>query len=233
MDKLWFDGKCSSDFGIYISGDSVFNAPVRDIKTVEIEGRNGSLIIDNGRYKNIVVNYPVFIRQKFRTNANSVRQWLCSQIGYKRLEDTYNPEYFRLGRFSTPLNFDVHFLKSSETNLSFDCKPQRFLKSGEYSFKMNKSGVIYNPTSFNALPIITIFGNGTGVLNVNGTIVQVKSLDDYLILDSETQNAYKDTANKNNTINAEQFPFFTPDENIITISGNITGLEITPRWWTL
>lgn len=48
---LIFGGECSKDFGLYISGSGAFNAPERDIETVEVPGRNGSLIIDNGRYK--------------------------------------------------------------------------------------------------------------------------------------------------------------------------------------
>ena len=47
-----FDGKTSTDFGMYISGSGTYNAPERDVTTYNIPGRNGDLIVDNGRFLN-------------------------------------------------------------------------------------------------------------------------------------------------------------------------------------
>lgn len=233
MHKFWFAGKCSYDMGIYISGDNVFNAPERDTENVEINGRNGDLLIDNGRYKNITVSYPCFIRQKFFATAAATRNWLTAETGYQRLEDTYNKDTYRLARFAGGVNFDVHLLKAGEMDLAFDCKPQRFLKAGEYPIEMTESGILHNPTNFDALPLITVYGTSAGQLNINGAIVQIKSIDGHVTLDSDMQNAYKDTANKNNTILADDFPVLKRGSNALSWSGGITKVEIIPRWWTL
>ena len=62
--RNWFiyDGKNSKDYGVYISGMQTYNAPERDVTSLEIPGRNGELTIDNGRYKNINITYPAFFR---------------------------------------------------------------------------------------------------------------------------------------------------------------------------
>ena len=43
---LVFDGVDSRDYGIYITGDAVFNSPERDVEMIEIPGRNGAYALD-------------------------------------------------------------------------------------------------------------------------------------------------------------------------------------------
>ena len=237
-DKAFNTEGYSSDFGVFISGDNVFNSPERDIETVSIEGRNGDLIIDKGRYKNIRLSYPCFMRGHILCDLgfrmDRFKSYMYSKKGYQKLKDSYdNFEHFRLARFTDGLNFDVHFLKAAEFELSFDCKPQRFLVSGENKIEITGNDIIYNPTSFEALPIIKVYGNGKATLRVNDDVIKFNNIDEYVTLDSDTQNAFKDTANKNNTILAERFPNFTSGRNSIIWEGNIEKLEIIPRWWEL
>ena len=63
--------------------------------------------------------------------------------------------------------------------------------------------------------------------------VKLLSIDESLTLDSDTQNAYKGTQNKNNTILAPEFPRLEPGENEISWQGGVEKIEIIPRWWTL
>ena len=71
------------------------------------------------------------------------------------------------------------------------------------------------------------------MLRIGEYSVQFKNIEEYVMLDCDTQNAYKGTENKNNTISAATFPKLEHGENQIGWSGGITGIEITPRWWTL
>ena len=86
---LIYNGKSSREFGLYVSGSGTFNAPQRDIETIEIPGRNGTLTIDKKRFKNISIPYPAFIREKFRAYTDAAREWLLADAGYRRLEDSY------------------------------------------------------------------------------------------------------------------------------------------------
>lgn len=81
VNKFLYRDQLSSSFGIYISGPAVYNAPERDEEVIEIPGRNGSLTIDNGRFKNIDVRYPAFIRREFRKAAEAARQWRFLKVG--------------------------------------------------------------------------------------------------------------------------------------------------------
>ena len=239
MGKLWFDGRCCSDFGIVATGSGTYNAPERDRDIVSVAGRNGDLTFDKGRYKNISVSYPVSICKNFSENARVARNWMLSRIGYKRLEDDYHPETFRMAMFEGPVDFDVKFLnRSGEAKLIFNCKPQRFLKSGEYPVTFSSNGILHNPTMCEALPLITVYGAGAGFINVGGTAVTIKEMTDILILDCESQNAYRQVGegasqNKNDTIYAPEFPVLSSGDNVVSFSGGVTKVEIVPRWWEL
>ena len=128
---LTFNGKSSKDFGVYISGLNTFNAPERDIESISIAGRNGDLTRDNGRYKNLDVTYPAFIYDEMDVNIEGLRNFLLSQIGYKRLEDTYHPNEYRMARYKGGFSANVvDWLEAGEFDIVFDCMPQRFLKIG-------------------------------------------------------------------------------------------------------
>lgn len=239
MKNLWFDGQCSAGFGLVLTGSGTFDAAERDVEKISVAGRNGDLILENGRYKNISVDYPVFICRDFPRKAEAARMWLLSKPGYRRLEDDYNPSFFRMAMFKGPLNFNVTFLnRAAEATLSFDCKPQRFLRSGEYPISMDAAGMLCNPTNFPALPLITVYGTDAGTLTVGNVTVEIKTLTDHICLDSDLQNAYRvaDSGameNENGAVRAPDFPVLAAGEVPVSWTGGITHIEIIPRWWTL
>lgn len=131
-DKLIFGGVDSSTYGVYLTGSGTFGAPERDVQYVSVPGRNGDLILDNGRWNNIEVTYPANIPSGFGNSFASFRAAVCRKRGYQRLEDTYHPDEFRMAAFTS--GFDPELTPGNhggEFDIVFNCKPQRFLKSGE------------------------------------------------------------------------------------------------------
>lgn len=234
--RNWFTygGKSSKDFGVYISGSGTFNAPERDQTSVSVVGRNGDLTIDNGRYKNTVLTYPAFIYDNFDANVSAFRNFLLKATSYKRLEDTYHPEEYRLAKYSGGFEADVvATLKGGEFNLLFDCCPQRFLKDGEKTLTFLTSGSILNKNEMTALPYLRIYGDGT--VTINGITITISGSDGYTDIDCELQEAYKDslTVSKNNTITLNDGEFFSLPSGENHISFTVSKIDIVPRWWIL
>ena len=230
-----FNHKSLKDFGVFISGSGTYNAAERDVETIEIAGRNGNLTLDNGRYKNISLTYPAFIMEDFKENIQALRNFLLSQKGYLRLEDTYHPEEFRLARWNGEFSTDpIDELYGGEFKLTFDCYPQRFFKEGEYPIEITQATTLKNVNLVPALPLIRACG--TGSFSIGGITVQITSANGYTDIDCDLQEAYKDTlatnCNANIVLTNGVFPQLVPGDNAITLSG-ITKLEITPRWWRL
>ena len=163
--SLTFGGVNSLDYGIFISGPGVYNAPARAVEMVSVPGRNGDISLDLGHYDNITVEYPAgtfgMTEDDFAEKISEFRNAIVSQIGYQRLEDTYHPDEFRLGIYSAGLSVSpVKYNEAGEFTLSFNCKPQRFLNSGETELSVASGGVITNPTLMKAKPIISLQGYG-------------------------------------------------------------------------
>lgn len=230
---LTIDGRSTLDFKTWISGGGTYGSPVRDVSAVSVPGRNGDIIIDNGRYSNIEVKYESFIVKDFDANIAALRSFLGSLKGYKRLEDTYHPDEYRLALFSAGLTPSTTTLnREGRFDIVFNCKPQRFLTKGEKSLSVENGDAITNHTLFEAEPVIRVYGTGT--LTIGDVSVQVTTADGYTDIDSRIQEAYKGTTNCNGNIVLTNgvFPTLKPGVNEISFTG-FSSVEITPHWWIL
>lgn len=173
-----FDGENSRAYGVYITGEGVFNAPERNVEMVEIPGRNGAFALDKGNFNNIEVTYPAGIfadtEADFAQAVSDLRNLLCSKVGYVRLEDDYNPNEYRLAIYKSGLDVDHDLLIAGEFELVFECKPQRYLKSGESAISVTSGDTITNPTRFDAKPLLTVTGYGD--INISGQAITVNAI---------------------------------------------------------
>ena len=233
---IFWAGKSSDDVGAIVEYYPALPRPARKAETVQIPGRNGDLIYMQDAFENYEQPYAIYIsaeRIKIPNAAISVSQWLNAPKGYQRLEDSYEPEFFRMACYTGPTDIENILNRFGRAQINFKCKPQRFARTGEYPKTFTKAEVILNPFAFPALPLIKVYGNGSGVLQVGTYAVKFLELNEYTVLDCEMQNAYKGSKNKNNTIYAPEFPRLEPGETHISWTGGIEKIEIAPRWWTL
>lgn len=233
---IWWAGIPSDEVQVVVEKYPEQNGPEKQYETVQIPGRNGDLLLDNASYSNYEQRYEIYFnanKKKTPTGARRVRAWLLSPKGYQRLEDSYDPDYYRMAYYKGPPEIENAMNLFGRSTITFVCKPQRYRKDGQYPTTFTAAGYLYNPELFAAQPIVKVYGNGAGTVTVGGQMVTIKEIDGYVVLDSDTQNAYKDTLNKNNTISAPEFPVLQPGNNAIGFSGGVAKLEITPRWWTV
>lgn len=231
LNHFTFNGQSTADFGLLVTATKVFGAPSRKVEKFSVAGRNGDILIDQGVYENYIVQYSVAVIDDFKVNARDITNWLLSSNGYERLEDTYNPESYRLGSCYSSIEYVTTALnREGQATIEFDCKPQRFLLTGETSQTFTTSGTITNPTQMASKPLLRV--TGTGSVNIGTYEVTVNTVDGYVDIDCETQQCYKGTTNCNNDVVVDEFPQIVAGANTVTLDG-VTSVEITPRWWTL
>lgn len=237
MGELIYNGRSSKTIGLEVETYPSYQVPTRSYEKIHVPGRNGDLLIDNGSWENAVRSYEVSIGsydRDYYEMINSVMEWLHSATSYARLEDSYEPECYRMAVYLQELEFSNLYNQGGKATLEFDCKPQRFLKSGENPIIFTSQTVLQNPTSFPALPIITVYGSGSGTLVVGTYTVTISNIGTQIVLDSEVQDAYYGTTNKNSVITIPNgFPRLEPGSTTIGFSGGITKVEVIPRWFTL
>lgn len=246
------DGVDSRDFGIYISGQGTFGAPRKAYTYHSVPGRSGDLIGSEKRFENLELHYPAFIYANFRQNISGLRNFLLSRDGYVRLEDTYNPDEFRLASYTGEFAPEVTKRNDAGSfDLVFNCMPQRWLKSGETVITGSPAD-IQNNTQFPARPLIRVYGYGT--LYVGGLTVVISDYTaeeaSYIDIDCSTMQAYNGDKLLSKYVSVYKvtnvgydtrdytvdYPTLVPGTTHISKSSvqtYISSWEITPRWWKL
>lgn len=172
-----FDGQNSRNYGVYVTDVEVFGAPVRNVEMIQIPGRNGAYALDNGFYENIQVTYKCVMgcesQADFNAGISAFRNMLASRIGYKRLEDEINTDEYRMACFHGGISVPTLNKDTATFDVVFDCKPQRYLKSGESAVSIGASKTLTNPTLYNAHPLLSFTASGAGTININNDTISV------------------------------------------------------------
>lgn len=232
---ITFSGQDLREFGLYISGSGVYNAPERAYEEIEIPGRDGLLLGHEKRLGNVEITYPAFIYTNFKENIGKLKTYLLSKIGYQVLEDTYYPDYFRRGCYYGGLEVEPTSKNDAGSfDLTFMCKPQRYLVSGRTAVTVASGSVINNPTETPSKPLIRVYGTGT--IAVNGTQLTVLASREYTDIDCELYDCYYLLENRNAYVTFDSddmhFPELSPGDNEVSYTG-FSEVKITPRWFRL
>lgn len=254
QDYFILDGVDSRDFGVFLFRKETLTSPARVYQRIAVPGRNGDVLIDEGKYENVEHSYGLIILDKPYDNVTAFKNFLLSRAGgYCRLEDTFDTEEFYMAHIAGSIIPEmVTDTDKVVCELSFDRKPQRYLKLGEetktfvneqqYSTTI---GTLENPTYNESSPLISVWGNGefyirTPDMWMFDCVVNVRDnlTGEPIIIDCEEQDAYivldgiKYNANQNIVLLNGNFPHMFVGTNQIVASG-IDKISIRPGWWRL
>lgn len=233
------NGKNSRDFNIFCKGSAVYSSPARSVEHAEIPGRSGDIILDSGRYENIDLSYSCSILDNFDKSMREFRTFYASNVGkYVRLEDTYNPDEFRLVSCINGIEVEAEHpnsgapYRAGNFTVSFSAMPQRFLKSGEYKKQYVSGAKINNPSYLSSKPLIYVFTAGTYEIgNYSFEVLSMGGMD-CIVLDSETENVYTpDGVNMNKNVSILNFPVLP--SGVTNLKFDAEKIEIVPRWFFL
>lgn len=226
-------GETSFSKGLTIERCPSFGAGQRIVEKTAIPGKSGDLVFDTGAFSNYIQSYEIWFRDKsdgMISAAKNIAVWLLSPLGYQRLEDTYDPDVFRMAVYTGPIEIENWMLTYGRATLDFDCMPQRWLKSGQEPISVKSGDAVLNQWQ-TAKPLLILEGNGQ--IDINGCVLTISRTSGQYYIDCETENAYQDGLSINDKVKAEYniFPKLPNGETKIIFSG-IDSLKIIPRWWT-
>lgn len=233
---LTFAGVSSNDFGVWISGEGTYNRPRRKYEEKAVPGRDGTLLIDTGRYENQVIEYPACIMTDMPNRIDAFINAMAENTGYQRLEDTYHPYEYRVAQFVTETKVKTSGYRNREGqfDLAFNCMPQRFLKSGEKFIQIATSGdKIINRTNMKAKPYLRIYGTGAGTVGIGSETITINAISQYVDIDCDIMDAFKGSVNCNANVSFTGAVTIPPGEHGITFTGLITSVEVKPRWYII
>lgn len=225
------DGESSEKYGIALQGPPVFSAPKAKVTKVSVPGRNGDLLFDEDAFENVTGTLRCFIlkEQSFNYIADA-NIWLMKK-GYRKLSFDGDDDSYRLARIVNAAECAVRMYYLDPFELEIDCKPQRFLNSGNTVLTFDASGSFDCP-AYGGQPLLRIYGT-SGTVTINDKTITLTGINGYIDVDCELQDAYKGNENWNSSISCTDFPKLTYGSNSIILSSGITSVDMTPRWFTI
>lgn len=229
-----FNGKSSKDFDIIVEKLPSLDRPQRQYDVYHVPGRNGDVVEQYNAYNDITITYEVWFANNDIDSMNAqmlarqISAWLFTSTGYCRLEDDFEPDIYRLGYFVGDLSIENLLTAYGRAKISFVCRPERYFKPNDW---LENPTFIYNHNMFEAKPLIKIEGSGDVSLSIQGQTVQINNLVDYVYLDCDKQDCYRQLSENRNNLMVGDFPILKVGENNITTTA--TKISIQPNFWTL
>lgn len=230
MFKFDFLGRNSfDDFGIYVEEKPPIPLPQKNVNSIEVPGRNGSLTEDDGTYKDIIIAVKCFFidNDDLPSKIDSVKTWLAGGEGDLVFSNQSGKKY--IGRVIDQIDIAQEYEILGEFQINFKCKPFKYAVNNPVITLANTPSTIFNPGTFKSEPVIKIYGTGSITLTINGVDLVLSNVIDYVTIDSILMDCYKDTALENNNMLGD-FPVLNPGINTISWTGTVIKIEITPNW---
>lgn len=227
MGNFKFGEHSTKDFDLVIQAPPTYNFPEKDVTVEHIPGRNGDLIIDNNCWKNTERTYSIASVFRpgtdFVSNSERLIKWLTLKEGYHRLEDSYDPNVYRLASFKQNGSLTNYYDIATAINITFDCKPQRYLKNGEKSVEFSGSvATLENPTGYQALPEITI----KNILPLDNEVLLCTIQNESKVTSVVSLNKIRSAENPYDVVlNSELQTVYSPQQEDINLYVNLNDLE--------
>lgn len=242
MSYFIYNGQKSSDFGLRIESKDVFSSPDLNRSMLSIPGRDGEILAQDTRFSNLQITYQVFLRAKNASDLSSkmrdVKNWLYQDLNrYNRLEDYYNPRFYRKAVINNKLNIDDIRNKLGTFTVSFSALPFQYAIGGDQEIRLQSGTAITNPYHFVAKPYLKVYGTGGGSFTITSESEtktwHVMNINEFMEIDSELMLCYKGPDSQNLNFIGDGFPLLYAGKNRITFDGGITSISIIPRWCSL
>lgn len=220
----------------YVASAPAIVKPVRKMTVTQIAGTNRELVEMEDAWETYEQTYTMFVGDGSEDCTEEALMDVAKVLyksGWQTLVDDYDSEHFRLAYYQGGLEAENRYTRLAKFDITFICRAERFLNSGNTAVSVASGGSITNPTTFASKPLIHITGSGSGTLTVAGVTMSFTGITDYLNIDCDTMNVYRLASENKNSLMTGDFPVLKSGSNTVSFTGGITGCTITPRWWEL
>lgn len=230
---IWWNGKSSDDVRVIVERFPQIVIPTRKQEKISVPGRSGDLIMEQDAYENYIQSYEIYVSAetpRLTTISHTIAEWLMVK-GYNRLEDSYWLDTYRKACYVGGSNIENILNRFGRATIDFDCKPQRFFKSGDIAITLTNGQSLVNPSVFTAKPLLVVSGSGSGTISDGVNTLTLTNCNN-ITVDCDIMQIYQGTTNMN-SVGSGAFIELPEGTSTITWTGGVTGVTLTPRWWTL
>lgn len=227
-----FKGIASYDMGITVTKLDDIIKPRKRVTQITIPGKQGVLHQDEGTYENYTYGIEcAIVNSQRKASYSDIVSWLD---GHGELIVSVEPDKVYRARIINQIPISGVLKNFSNFLVQFDCFPFKYsvnaIRSHADDLTLTTPTSIKNKGTVYAEPTITVYGSGNITLTINGANYALTGVDGYITVDSEMMEVYKGAINANNKYAAMDFPRFEVGMNTISWTGNVTKVEIVPKW---
>lgn len=212
----------------------IVTAAKRDEPQV-IPGRSGSLHMQDGAYEQILKPCSVYLPYEQGVTVaalNAIRAWLT---GYGTVSFSNDPGREYRGHIVSKIDWNewLNGFEDREAQIIWECEPYAYHTNAQ-TFSVSTSGqTVNNPGTAEARPLLAVTGSGDVELMVGLGIVQLVGMSGTVYIDCEAEECYSLSGtvrvNKNGIMGGE-FPTIPTGTSLISWTGSVTGISVTPHW---
>ena len=122
---------------------------------------------------------------------------------------------------------------AGKIEIPFTCRAFKRHVAGDEVITLTAAGKVFNHEQYTSKPAVTLYGTGSAVLYINDRQISITGIDGHITLDSELFEAHKDGTRQNTALTSQVFPRLVSGVNEVSWAGNVTRVEIIPRWVSL
>lgn len=234
-----FAGKSSNNYGMRLLAKITFETPERDYDEIEVPGRDGSLLIDRGRYKKIGRDFDFVITKlpnysSIETQLNDISNWLNASKGWQDLQFDGDPDHIYRAAITSSLKLNRESPNRAMGTISFVVHPVKYLNTGRELVAVTNGLVLVNPYAIDSFPKITISGTGGGTFNFGSTAFRLQNITQGIVIDVQNQSAVSlnDGLPAYSQVLTYPFPTLVPGNNKISFPAGFS-VSIIPNWGVL
>lgn len=224
MVTIEYNGKTNVQFDLVVTNFEQRKRPEEQIEIIDIEGRSGSLVDRHGVYR----SYQRTIEMVNLTEDKKplVHKWLSGRGTLRTSED---PNGFHFVDIIDAVERKYIGKIHSIIAVTFLCEPHFYLDAGTRTIKISTPTTLMNIGTDSAEPLIKVYGSGNGQVLINEQVIPLTGIEQYLTIDSKLKIVHKDGLPVGRRMQGD-FPVLSEGTNLISFTGGIAQLELTPRW---
>jgi len=230
MSYIFYNNVESRDLDLIIENVPIVPAINIEYETIEIDGGENLTRIKG--FSDISLSFDFWYKaddDEYFMKKAMIDNWLLNtkskELFYSADErKTYKVKQIKISETKTSSRIIRRF------TATFTCNGLKYMTSGLKPKNIVTSGItINNFGTYESRPMIKIYGSGNITVSINSSNFTIKNVVDYVAIDSEIKECYKDNINFGRSMTGD-YPVFFIGKNTISWSGNVSKLEIIPRW---
>ena len=224
----WFNflGKNSNDFDIVVEKYPQFYIPIKSFDKVTIAG-NDKAEYRQGTYEPIILSFECYIKDRTPSKTREVSRWLNSNTEGKLIRGDDEEVYYN-ARVINAIPISKVAKSFGRFIIQFECEPFAY-KLNDEVITITSNTEIENLGIAEAKPIYKVYGSNA-TLKVNNKEFKILSISEYIEIDTDLMECYKDDVSMNTNVNGSYVDLWLKEGiNTIEITG-ASKVEIMPNW---